>query len=168
LALALLALTYPRWITWLYPLPYYDIVLEQAAAYQLDPGLVFAVIRAESKFDLRAESSVGARGLMQVMPDTAQWISQKTGRAVPPEALYQPEANIELGCWYLHYLQEKFDSQLPAVIAAYNAGPNRVEAWLSEGVWSGGADDLGQIPFAETQQYVKNVLRSYAAYQRFN
>jgi soluble lytic murein transglycosylase len=166
--LALLGLTYPRWGVLLYPLPYHEVVLDQAVAHQVDPWLVFAVIRAESRFDRGAESAAGARGLMQIMPETAQWISQKTGREINLEELYQPELNIELGCWYLSYLLEKFSYQLPAVIAAYNAGPNRVEQWLAEGIWDGGENQLERIPFAETRTYVKSVLRSYAAYQFLN
>lgn len=163
-----LGLTYPRWITLLYPLPYYDVVLEQATAQQVDPWLVFAIMRAESRFNQQAESAAGARGLMQVMPATAAWITQKAGDDIPEGDLYQPEFNICLGCWYLNYLQVNFTYRTPLVIAAYNAGPAQVEQWLEAGIWSGEADDLDTIPFAETRNYVKSVLRGYAAYQLLN
>ena len=166
--LAIGVLTFPQWIKIFYPLPYYDIVMENASEYQLDPWLVFAVMKAESKFDRRAESIVGASGLMQIMPETAWWISSKLGKDITAEDLKRPDINIELGCWYLAYLGEEFSYNVPVTIAAYNAGHNRVNEWLANAVWDGTLAGIDQIPYPETRQYVKQVLRNLEGYHRYN
>ena len=156
--------TFPKWIHFFYPLPYYSIVLEKSVEYRLDPGLIYAVMWAESRFDHKARSPVGAKGLMQIMPETAWWIGAKMGWPITEENLEQPEINIELGCWYLAYLEEEFH-ELPLVIAAYNAGHNRVRGWLEEGVWDGSLEQADKIPFPETRNYLKQVLRNLEVYR---
>lgn len=157
--------TFPRWITIFYPRPHQDLVYSMAAQYDVDPLLVFAVIRAESKYQTWAESPRGAKGLMQIMPETAAWIAdQMKITDFEAEHLHDPEMNICLGCWYLHDLQKEFKGSLPLTVAAYNAGRGRVSQWQEAGQWNGSADSLRDIPFPETREYVKNVLANYRAY----
>ncbi|MEQ8201201.1 MAG: lytic transglycosylase domain-containing protein [Syntrophomonadaceae bacterium] len=161
----LVTATFPRWITLFYPRPHQELVYSMAARYDVDPFLVFAIIRAESKYQTWAESPRGAKGLMQIMPDTAAWIAaqMKIGD-FEAEALYDPEMNIRMGCWYLSDIQEEFEGSLPLTAAAYNAGRGKVNQWREAGQWSGSAEDLKDIPFPETREYVKNVLANYRAY----
>lgn len=159
--------TFPKWITWIYPLPHQEIVFEMASEYDVDPYLVFAIIRAESNFKTTARSPVGARGLMQIMPETAQWIAGEMGiKNFTTEQLHDPEINIRMGCWYLNNLEREFKGNLPLELAAYNAGRGNVKQWLQDGTWDGSMLELKQIPFVETQQYVKNVLDNYSVYQK--
>jgi len=161
-----LLLTFPKWITYFYPQPHKEIVFTQAQEHGIDPYLVFAIIRAESKYEDAAESPVGAKGLMQIMPETAQWIAKQRGMgALEPDSLHDPQVNISLGCWYLADLSREFDGRLPLVIAAYNAGRGRVSEWQAAGVWDGQAETIDRIPFQETRNYVRNVLANYEAYQ---
>lgn len=166
LAFMALLLTFPKWITYFYPQPHKEIVFSQAREQGIDPFLVFAIIRAESKYEVFAESPVGARGLMQIMPDTAQWIAKQRGMGTfNPDLLHDPQVNISLGCWYLADLSREFDGQLPLVVASYNAGRGRVSEWKAMGVWDGKAETVDRIPFQETRHYVRNVLANYEAYQ---
>ena len=159
-------LVFPRWITIFYPLPHRDLIFSTAAEYQIDPYLVFAIIRAESKYETRAESPVGAKGLMQIMPDTAKWISKQMGtKDFNPEDLHDPAVNIRLGCWYVKNLQDEFDKNTPLSVAAYNAGRGKVQEWVQAGTWDGNPHKMEGIPYPETRQYVRNVLKNYEAYQ---
>lgn len=159
-------ISFPKWITIFYPLSDSELVFPIANEYEVDPYLVFAIIRAESKYQTSAESPVGARGLMQIMPETAVWIAQQMKiEALNPDDLHDPELNISLGCWYLKDLDKEFGGNLPLTVAAYNAGRGKVNQWRQEGKWDGDPGKIENIPFEETRQYVKNVLSNYAAYQ---
>ncbi|MGI5910993.1 MAG: lytic transglycosylase domain-containing protein [Syntrophomonadaceae bacterium] len=158
-------LTFPKWISIFYPQPHSDLVFTAAQEYGVDPYLVFAIIRAESKYQNAAQSPVGARGLMQIMPETAQWISEIQGISdFSSESLHDPEINIRFGCWYLNNLSQEFDGRTPMIVAAYNAGRGKVREWVLNGKWDGSRQSIDQIPFEETRLYVKNVLNNYEAY----
>ncbi len=158
-------LTFPKWITVFYPTPHQEIVCLTASEYDVDPYLVFALIRIESKYQTSAESTAGALGLMQIMPTTAAWIAEQNGIDDFILAdLHNPEINIRFGSWYLANLMQEYH-ELPLVVAAYNAGRGKVTSWVNEEIWTGNPEELDKIPFAETRQYVKNVLKSYAAYK---
>lgn len=149
-----------------YPQPHRELVFTTAYEYGIDPYLVFAIIRAESKYQTGAKSPVGALGLMQIMPETAEWIAgQMDIPNFTPEDLHDPEVNIRLGCWYLHNLNQEFEARLPIVVAAYNAGRGKAKEWVVSEQWDGSAQDLDNIPFPETRQYVHNVLKNYEAYR---
>ncbi len=166
LLFVVVVLTFPKWITMFYPQPHRDIVYSVAYEYKVDPNLVFAIIRAESKFQTGAESKAGAKGLMQIMPDTANWIAEQQGiKDFNPDSLVNPEVNIHFGCWYLNNLNKEFEDNQPLVIAAYNAGRGHVRQWLINDVWNGDEKELEKIPFTETAQYVNNVLKNYEAYK---
>lgn len=145
-----------------YPYNFRQDVEDNAALYGLDPLLVAAVIRTESSWRAGAQSSVGATGLMQLMPDTGAWIAAKNGWEYDETRLTDGATNIRLGCWYLWYLLDKFDGDMTLALAAYNAGDNTVEKWVSEGRFDGGEPD---IPYPETRSFVKKVMDSYEKYK---
>jgi soluble lytic murein transglycosylase-like protein len=136
---------------------------------RVDPALLHAIIRQESAFDPGVVSSAGARGLMQLMPNTATYIARMNGKnPYPRYRLYEPSANTELGQDYLIYLQQKMGSNLLAMISSYNAGPGNVGKWLADE--RVGAEDpllfIESIPFSETRNYLKKVLTNYWLYRR--
>lgn len=153
-----------RLALYFFPLDHREQVEALAAEYELDPWLVFAVIRVESAFKVNAESSAGAQGLMQLMPSTAEWIIEMTGFEMTARDIWQPEANIRLGCWYIDWLRDYYDGDMPAALAAYNAGISNVNVWLTEGIWDGSLKNLADIPFAETRRYLSYVYESRDMY----
>lgn len=147
------------------PLRHDDIIRQQAKAKDLDPALIAAVIYQESRFRPR-ESSAGALGLMQLLPDTAHFIAGKTGGTkFTTEDLATPQINIQYGAWYLRYLLDHFDGNELTALAAYNAGIGNVERWLAQ-LGQTHLTDMDQIPFPETKHYVKNVLNAREQYRR--
>ncbi|APC09045.1 lytic transglycosylase domain-containing protein [Neomoorella thermoacetica] len=162
--LALLAFLLPRAGRLLYPLPYRDSITTYAHREGLDPLLVAAVARVESKFDPRARSDQGAMGLMQLMPETARLAAGHLGLPFAPDRLYEPDYNLRLGSWYLARLLDEFGDVNPA-LAAYNGGRGHVHEWLDSGVWDGSYGNLRQIPFPETREFVRKVLRDYRIYR---
>ncbi len=150
-----------------YPLEYTETISEEAQKAGLDPYLVAAVINTESGFDPDAVSPVGAIGLMQIMPETGEWIAGKLGYDdFSTDMLYDESTNIQFGCWYLSFLDERFSGDIPLITAAYNAGHNRVAEWLSDETISDG-EALISIPFEETEQYVKKVTRAIEKYLEY-
>ena len=146
-----------------YPIDYQENIKSYSDKYDLDPYFVAAVIYAESRFDKNAESGAGAKGLMQIMDDTAEWISGKLD--IKEYDIFDPDTNIEFGCWYLNYLSGRFDGKKELIVAAYNAGPNRVEEWLESEEYSSDGDKLHTIPFEETDGYVSKVMDVYEKYK---
>lgn len=150
-----------------YPYPHQEHILKSSNEYQVDPHLVLAIIRTESRFYSRANSRAGAKGLMQIMPETGIWIAgQMKIQGFQEDMLYQPEYNLRMGIWYLSYLQKVFKGDTVKTLAAYNAGENKVKKWLLEGLWTGMEKDISQIPFAETREYIERVLFDYHIYKR--
>lgn len=148
-----------------YPLKYQDQIEQMARKYDLEPSLIFGVIHTESRMNPQAVSPVGAVGLMQIMPDTGQWIAQKLNwEDFEEEQLKMPEKNLELGCWYLRYLLDRFDADINAVLAGYNAGPNRVAQWLQNEAYTTNGK-LTTIPNKDAEQYVERVLHAKEKYQ---
>jgi len=149
----------------IYPYPHRTVVEKYATQYGVDPLFVLAVIREESKFLPRSESHKGAKGLMQLMPSTAQSIAESIGdKAYSEEYLLDPEKNIQYGTWYLASLQKLFSNNRPLVIAAYNGGRGRVQEWIKSGQIDPENIRLEDIPFNETRGYVDRVLKSYQKY----
>ncbi len=160
-------LTSPWFLKKLYPYPHRDLVMQSCAAYQVEQYLVLAIIKAESRFYSDAHSRVGARGLMQIMPETGTWIAQQMKlEDFGADKLYNPSYNIPMGIWYIAYLSGNFDGSTVKVLAAYNAGEYKVKKWLKEGVWTGEPQDIAQIPYKETREYVDRVLFNYQVYKR--
>ena len=118
---------------YLYPFPYRDTVETYSDRYRVDPYLAIAVIKTESKFQDGVHSHRGAIGLMQLMPDTAEWIAgQLEDPSYSIEAIHEPERNIRYGIWYLSTLQREFDGNDVLALAAYNAGRGNVQSWIRE------------------------------------
>lgn len=150
----------------MYPIYHYQTIRVSAEQYKLDPLFLAAIIRTESKFQEGNVSHAGAIGLMQLMPDTARWIADQSGTVyVSPTELAEPAINIRLGSWYVAYLQKRFNGNIVAAVASYNAGPNRVAKWIQEGVWDGSSNHIDQIPVGETRHYVQRVLYMYEKYK---
>lgn len=148
------------------PLEYVDQISQYASEYDLDPYLVAAVIDTESGFRADAVSRVGARGLMQIMPDTAEWIAQKIGQEnFTADQLFNPDLNIRYGCWYLRFLFDRFHNT-ELVAAAYNAGHGRVNDWLQDESITDDSGNLVNIPYEETSQYVEKIARTQAKYEK--
>lgn len=148
----------------LYPREYEDLVQRYCSAYDVPEPLVYAVIRAESDFDPNAESHVGAIGLMQLMPDTLDWISRVLGEA-PEGDIHEPSVNLKYGIYYLRHLYDRFGNWDTA-LAAYNAGHGRVGNWLKDSRYSDDGITLKNIPIDETRNYVNIVNRNYEQYKK--
>ena len=157
----------PRYWDFLYPLGYWELVKAQSARHALDPYLVIALIREESAFGERAVSRAGAVGLMQLLPKTADQLVKSAGAGASGERpnLESPAANVGLGTRYLAQMLEEFRGNWTQALAAYNAGPHHVRRWLETRSYRGDDEFIEEIPFAETQQYVKRVLGSYYRYR---
>jgi soluble lytic murein transglycosylase len=139
------------------PLGYPELISLAEQRHGVDWALIAAVIQVESGFSPAAVSKKGAVGLMQIMPDTAAWVSARLGESVAQEDLVDPKVNIHLGTYYLRYLLDRFATE-QAALAAYNGGPTNVSRWLEEGTWDGSHGDAHRIPFRETRSYVRRVL----------
>lgn len=143
-----------------------DLIEHYAALYNLDPAFVTAIIRNESSFRTDAVSSVGARGLMQMMPDTAEWISGKLDVPYDFDRLFEAETAIRYGCWYLGYLADLFGGDTVLVCAAYHAGQGEVLGWLGDsGISPDGVSvPIQNIPITNTRTYAERVTKAYGVY----
>lgn len=149
-----------------FPYKYQQYVDMYSSQYNLDPLLVLAVIKTESKFDDDAHSHKNAVGLMQITVDTGQWAAKEMGyNTFSKEDLYNEEYNIKMGCWYLRRLNDTFDKDMDLTIAAYNAGPTNVQSWLDNRKYSSDGKSVDYIPFGETKKYVDKVNTYYHIYQ---
>jgi soluble lytic murein transglycosylase len=147
------------------PLRHEDIIRQQASAKALDPSLLAAVIYAESHFR-DATSHAGARGLMQITPDTARYIAHLSGgTAFEQGDLATPQINISYGAYYLRYLLKRYGENTVLALAAYNGGEGNVDRWIAESSMSERTFDIQQIPFAETRGYVTRVLEARQSYR---
>ena len=148
------------------PLSHADVIREQATAKQLDPALIAAVIYAESKFDPRP-SAAGAEGLMQLMPQTAEFLARRSGGLTFRVAdLGKPQVNIAYGTYLLRYLIDHYGGNVRLALAAYNAGITNVDRWAAQAQARGHPLTMAQIPYAETRLYVQRVLDAQKEYRR--
>ena len=148
------------------PLRHEDIIRQQGTEKDLDPALIAGVIFAESHFRDQT-SHAGAKGLMQLMPDTADFIAQKSGGiAFEQQDLATPQVNIAYGSWYLRYLLDRYDGSEPLALAAYNAGHGTVDGWLADAAATGRDFEVADIPYPETRAYVGKVLDARDDYRR--
>ena len=147
-----------------HPLPYRDTIAFYGGVYNVDPLLIAAVIKAESDFNKKAVSVRGARGLMQIMPETGLWVARQVGEPkFDTERLFEPETNIKFGTWYLSDLSKEFNGSTVLILAAYNGGRGNVKDWLAGRTLINPEGSISQIPFPETRHYVRKVL----LYHRF-
>ena len=151
----------------IYPLKYQSEIKIYSDEFDVDPYLVSSIIWVESKYDIEAVSNTGAIGLMQIMPDTGEWIASKIDVDDYSEpVLKDPSLNIRFGCWYLNYLNNRFGEDIVHVLAAYNGGPNRVADWLENEEYSK-ANKLVNITIKETDDYVRRVKAAYEIYTKY-
>ncbi|MDD4767533.1 MAG: lytic transglycosylase domain-containing protein [Desulfotomaculaceae bacterium] len=149
-----------------YPLPYHDLTLKYATVHNQDTYLLSAMIKAESNFQPRAVSEKGARGLMQIMPETGQSVAGQLGYPdFSADLLFIPEININIGACYLAGLDDEFNGNVILMLAAYNGGIGNVMEWIAADK-SGGINEIDQIPFPETRHYIKKVLKYHQIYTR--
>ena len=168
LGAVVLLLAAPLLLRLIYPLHYADEIRTYAHAHGMDPHLIAAVIRVESRFEPRSQSAKGARGLMQIMPETGAWVASQLGlEDFTPDDLYDPDINIRIGTWYLADLRETFAGDVVLMLAAYNGGRTNVRRWLEQHDLAAGdlADRLERIPFTETRRFVERVLLAYRMYR---
>ena len=157
----------PYWGKLLRPYEYREEINFYSNKYNLDPKMVAAVIYVESRFKPEAISPKGATGLMQIMPETAKWAAPQISiEHFSEEMLLEPAYNIHLGTWYLSTLLNQFEDSMPAALAAYNGGRNRVKRWLNEGTWDGDLETADSIPINETREYVERVFKAHSHYER--
>lgn len=150
-----------------YPIHYYDEITQSAQAWNNDPILILSIIREESYFNPKAKSFVGARGLMQLMPATATEASNIGGISLPnQDLLFDPYMNIKLGNIYYSRLKSSLRSKDIMAVLAYNGGIGSVSKWKDSLNYVDVNDFVEQIPYAETQNYLKKVFRSYWNYLR--
>lgn len=147
-----------------YPTPYREYLQKASRARAIDEAWVYGIIRQESRFMHYAKSSVGAGGLMQVMPATAKWIAKKLGWSTYHDGmLHDIDTNVNLGTYYMRYTLDTFNGQEAMATAAYNAGPSRARRWAASTPLEG-AIYTETIPFGETRNYVKKVLANAHMY----
>lgn len=150
----------------IFPQKYQTLVEQYAQQYEVDTSLVYAVMYVESKFDATAVSPKAAKGLMQISDGTGEWAAKEIGlENFTAASLFQPEINIQIGCWYLNKLTVQFAEPLETALAAYNAGSGNVSKWLSDSSYSDDGSRLKKIPYGETDRYVKKVLLIQKIYE---
>ena len=148
------------------PLDYSGVIRRQAGEKRLDPALVAAVIYTETKFDPRT-SSAGAVGLMQILPQTAEFLAHRSGATTFTTAdLSTPAINIAYGSYYLRYLLDEYRGNTLMALAAYNGGEANVDRWIATVRARGGRFAIGDITFPETRAYVQRVLSARQDYRR--
>lgn len=149
----------------IYPLKYTEYVEKYAKKYDIDPYMVYAIIKAESNFDENAKSATDAIGLMQIMEETALETANKMDLDVSVDDLFKPDININIGLNYFTYLLNKYDDNYALAIVAYNAGMGNVDNWIKEGTIEEDGSDIENVPFKETNNYVRKILRDYEIYK---
>lgn len=151
---------------YVYPYKYAEYVNKYSEEYELEPYLVLAVIKTESNFNQEVVSNKDAKGLMQIMDTTGEWVAEELElNDFETSMLFDPELNIKIGCWYLKNLEDEFDGNLDLILAAYNGGSGNVNKWLSQEEYSLDGENLDYIPFPETKKYVDRVNLNYNIYK---
>jgi soluble lytic murein transglycosylase len=150
----------------MYPIKYEALVKKYSSEYEVDESLVYAVIYTESRFKPEAVSSVGAKGLMQITPETFQWLQTKhpSKEALPEDALFDPETNIKYGVYFLSLLKAEFNENR-LILSAYHAGRGSVNRWLGDPEMSSDGKSLDKIPFKDTNSYVGKVEKTESIYK---
>lgn len=148
-----------------YPVEYEDIIRACARENDIPPAYAAAVILAESSYRPTVVSSANARGLMQLLPSTGEWIAGKYDEDFVEEDLFDPETNIRYGCWYLGFLMDRYDGDMRCASSAYHAGQGNVDKWLKKPEYSTDGKHLDKIPYESTENYVNRILKYYEKYE---
>lgn len=169
LAAGLVSIGYRKVMEAVYPREYKELVESYSRENQLDPMLVYAVIKCESGFDPDAVSSADAKGLMQLTDETFEWVQTKDKdrdkEELPPSRLFDPETNIKYGTLLLSLHKAEFASDELA-LAAYHAGRGIVNKWLSDESYTDDGENLHTVPYAETNAYIDKVVKTKAIYEK--
>ena len=139
-----------------------EFVEKYAEEYEVDPFIIYAMIKNESKFDEDAKSYKNAIGLMQILESTAEEVAKKND--INYENLNDPEVNIQIGILYFVELLEENNNSIELALASYNAGKNKVKSWIEEGIISEDGSNIENIPYKETNMYVRKIMRDYNIY----
>ena len=159
-------LNIPNFLKLLYPLEHKEAIIKYGQTHKIDPPLLAALIKTESNFKSYAESRKGAKGLMQITPSTGEWIAQTIGiKGFEENMLFDPEVNIKLGSWYVEHLTDYYNGSFELVFAAYNGGRGNVDKWLKDKSLSSDGRTLDEIPFSETENFVKKLRKNYNVYK---
>ena len=166
LIIILSILTNTLMIKLLYKKDYSEYVTRYSQQYSVDENLIYALIKAESNFKMDAESSKGAKGLMQLMPSTAEDVAKKNDIELSEKSILEPDTNINIGTKYISTLIEKYDC-IEIALAAYNAGSGNVDKWIANGTIKADGSNIEKIKFKETNNYVRKTMRDYKIYNKF-
>lgn len=145
---------------------YQDQINEYSNKYNVDPLLTASIVKVESDFDNDAQSHQGAKGLMQLLDETAKHSAEVIGEDYYPDKLNDIEYNLKLGVGYYNYLYNYYNNKELA-LAAYNGGVGNVDKWIDQGILDKENPDISKIPFDETRQYVTKVMANYEVYKTF-
>ncbi len=149
----------------IYPITYQEYVEKYSTQNDVDKYMIYAIIKAESNFKPEVKSQSKAIGLMQLLEETAVEMSNSIeNQTVTEEELYQPEINIKLGTSYYAYLLKHYKGNNILALTAYNAGMGNVDTWIKTGVIQSDGSDIENIPYKETNNYVRKILRDYQLY----
>ncbi|MGN1444049.1 MAG: lytic transglycosylase domain-containing protein [Acutalibacteraceae bacterium] len=149
----------------LYPTEYSEFVETYCEEYNLEKSFIYAVIKCESNFDKNAVSAVNAKGLMQLMPDTFDWLKMRLKEPeLSDEMMFDPETSIRYGCYLYRYLIDDF-GDVEVAVAAYHAGLGNAAKWLKNKEYSDDGKTLKKIPFPSTEQYVEKVMKTKQIYE---
>ncbi len=149
----------------IYPQKYNEYVEKYANEYGIDSMLVYAIIKAESNFNPNIKSSSNAVGLMQLLDETAKETAGKVGIEYTDNCLYNPEINIQLGIKYYSELLEEYNNNYMLALTAYNAGTGNLKKWLEQGILNEDGSNIENIPYKETNNYVRKIVRDYNIYK---
>lgn len=148
----------------IYKKEYSEYVSKYSEEYGVEEELIYAIIKAESDFNPKAVSNKEAKGLMQLMDSTAEDVAQKVGIILTDENILEPDININLGTKYISNLLNKYEC-VEIALAAYNAGSGNVDKWIKNGIIKSDGSDIENIPYKETNTYVRKIMRDYQIYK---
>ena len=148
-----------------YPQKYNEYVTKYAEQYGVDSLLVYAIIKAESNFKPDITSSSNAKGLMQLMEETAIETAEKIHIEYTEDCLYKPETNINLGIKYYSELLAEYNDNYLLALTAYNAGTGNLKKWIEQGIIKPDGSNIEDIPYKETNNYVRKIVRDYNIYK---
>lgn len=153
-------------LKYLYPIKFEEYVYKYSNELEIDPMLTFAIIKTESNFEEVVVSKSGAIGLMQLMESTAEEQSNKLGIEYKKEILYSAETNLKIGLNYFNTLLDYYKQNYILAFTAYNAGLGNVQKWINEGIIKKDGSNIENIPFKETNMYVRKIIRNYDIYKK--
>ena len=147
----------------IYKKDYPEYVSKYSQQYNVEENLIYAIIKAESNFKANAISHQNAKGLMQLMEPTAKDVAKRFGIELTDDNIIEPETNINIGTKYISTLLDKYGS-VEVALAAYNAGSGNVDKWIQNGIIKEDGSDIENVPYKETNMYVRKILRDYKIY----